>query len=368
VMLKGIERFTKGLLRALLIPFLRTDRVVAGLGDSGLGSADRIRRLLIVKQDDRLGNLILMTPMLSALREKLPQAEIHMLLSDLYAPIFEADSRVDRVLTMEKRRQITNPLLFLSFLRRLRDTRYDLVFEASDVDNFSFNNSFIARLANSEVRIGYAKRGNRGLLNLPLEPPQTPVHATDMYLDLLRPLWDEVRSVEMSIDIPPDKIDWARSRLESWGFRAGDFKVAIHVGGRGRKSLPREGIRELSRRVAVEFDTRLIFIAGPAEEELLISMRETAPSGSVFVNDLSILELASLLANLDLFISADTGPMHLAAACGCVTISIFTTSEPRKFAPRGGEHRYVRYGDGDFPLQEIMEKIEEAVSVSKERC
>lgn len=365
--LKGIERSAKELLRALLIPFLRTDRVDAGLGESGLGSADRIRLLLIVKQDDRLGNLILMTPMLSALREKLPRAEIHLLLSDLYAPIFEADSRVDRVLTMEKRRQITNPLLFLSFLRSLREIRYDLALEASDVDNFSFNNSFIARLANAEVRIGYAKKGNQGLLNLALEPSQTPVHATDMYLDLLRPLWDDVRSAEMSIKIPPEKIEWARSRLESWGFRAGDFKVAIHVGGRGRKSLPGEGIRELSRRVAAELDTKLIFVAGPAEEELLISMRETAPPGSVFVNDLSILELASLLANLDLFISADTGPMHLAAACGCVTISIFTTSDPHKFAPRGGRHRYVRYADGDFPLQQIMEKIEEIVPVPGER-
>jgi heptosyltransferase-3 len=365
--LKGIERSAKGLLRALLSPLLRTDRVVAGLGDSGLGSADRIRRLLIVKQDDRLGNLILMTPMLSALRERLPRAEIHLLLSDLYAPIFEADSRVDRVLTMEKRRQITNPLLFLSFLRRLREVRYDLVFEASDMDNFSFNNSFIARLANAEVRIGYAKKESHGLLNLAVEPPQTPVHATDMYLDLLRSLWDDVRSAEMSIDIAPEKIEWGRLRLESWGFQAGDFKVAIHVGGRGRKSLPREGIRELSRRVAAELDTRLIFIAGPAEGESLISMTETAPPGSLFVNDLSILELASLLANLNLFISADTGPMHLAAACGCVTISVFTTSDPHKFAPRGGRHRYVRYADGDFPLQEIMEKIEEVISVSRER-
>jgi len=365
--LRALERFGKRLVRTVLVPIVRTSPTKV-LGES-FGSPPRqnLDRILIVKQDDRLGNLILMTPMLTALRERVPAAEIHLLLSDVYASVFETDSRVDRLLVMEKRRQIKNPLVLLSFLEKLRAERYDLVIEASDVNNFSFNNSFLARLARARIRVGYSKKENEGLLNLALEPPSRPLHATEMYLDLLRPLWADLPTPGMRIDIPPEEAEWAESFLNSLGFQASDRKIAVHLGGRGNKRLPPEMVVQLSAKLAHEFRAKLIAITGPSEEKYSSGIEGRLPPRSVLLNRLSILELASLLANMELFISADTGPLHLAVACGCATLSVFTSSDPDKFAPRGERHRYVRYFDGDFPLEELMEKLRELLPISTER-
>ena len=364
--LRALERFGKELLGAILAPILKTSPTNIVREGFRFPLEHSLDRILIVKQDDRLGNLILMTPMLTALRERLPGAEIHLLLSDLYASVFRADSRVDRLLIMEKRRQVRNPLVLFSFLKKLRADRYDLVIEASDVNNFSFNNSVLARLARTEVRVGYNKRENQGLLNLALEPPERPVHATEMYLNLLRPFWADLTALEMRVYIPPDEIEWGKSLLGSFGFQVSDRKAAIHLGGRGKKRLPEREVVELSAKLSREFGMRLIFISGPSEEKHLSRIKANLPSGSVFLSRLSILELASLLANVELFISADTGPLHLAVACGCSTLSVFTSSDLDKFAPRGERHRHVRYFDGDFPLEESMQKIGELLPVPAE--
>lgn len=364
--LRALERFGKEVLGAILAPILKTSpRNIVREGFS-FPLKDNPDRILIVKQEDRLGNLILMTPMLTALRERLPGAEIDLLLSDLYASVFRADSRVDQLLVMEKRRQVRNPLVLLSFLKRLRADRYDLVIEASDVNNFSFNNSVLARLARTEVRVGYNKRENQRLLTLALEPPERPVHATEMYLNLLRPFWADLTAPEMTICIPPDEIEWGKSLLGSFGFQVSDRKAAIHLGGRGKKRLPAGEVAKLSAKLSREFGIRLIFVSGPSEEKHLSRIKANLPSGSVFLSGLSILELASLLANVELFISADTGPLHLAVACGCSTLSVFTSSDLDKFAPRGERHRHVRYFDGDFPLGELMQKIGELLPAPAE--
>jgi ADP-heptose:LPS heptosyltransferase len=361
-----LERFGKGVLGAVLAPVLKTSPTDVVRQGFSFRLKQSLHRVLIVKQDDRLGNLILMTPMLTALRQRLPGAEIHLLLSDLYASVFRADSRVDRLLIMEKRRQIRNPLVLLSFLKKLRAEKYDLAIEASDVNNFSFNNSLLARLARTEVRVGYNKRENRGLLNVALEPPERPVHATEMYLNLLRLLWADLSTPEMRVDIPPEEIEWGRSLLCSLGFQVSDRKVAIHLGGRGKKRLPVSEVAQLSAELSREFGMRLIFVSGPSEEKYLSRIKADLPPGSVFLSGLPILKLASLLANLELFISADTGPLHLAVACGCSTLSVFTSSDLNKFAPRGENHRQVRYFDGDFPLEELIEKVGELLPVPAE--
>jgi len=364
--LSALERFGKGVLGVILAPILKTSPTNVVREGFSFPLERRFGRILIVKQDDRLGNLILMTPMLTALRQRLPRAEIHLLISDLYASVFRADSRVDRLLIMEKRRQIRNPLVLLSFLEKLRAEAYDLVIEASDANNFSFNNSLLARLARTELRVGYNKRKNQGLLNVALQPPERPGHATEMYLNLLRLFWADLATPEMRVDIPPEEIEWGTSLLSSLGFQVSDRKVAIHLGGRGKKRLPAAEVVGLSAKLSREFGMRLVFVSGPSEEEYLSQIRGSLPSDSVFLNGLSILELASLLANVELFISADTGPLHLAVACGCSTLSVFKSSDLDKFAPRGEKHRQVRRFDGDFPLEELIEKVGELLPAPAE--
>jgi ADP-heptose:LPS heptosyltransferase len=353
VIFKGIEQAGKRFLVGLLELFLRQERLSRKEVDLA-----RIDKILVIRQDDRIGNLILTTPLLAALRRRFPQAQIWYLASKTFHALFSKSSLVDRILVAKKRQYIFHPISLVLFIRGIRKQRFDLAIDASDENNFSLNNSFLVYLSGARYRIGYQKPKSHLLLNLEVPVPQMNKHASEMHLDLLRHLVGDFQSDGLKIDVDPDKKAEAIDYLRANGIESSDFLVGMHVGGRGAKRWPPDRFRELADWMTDCSGTKVIFFWGPEERRVVHKIKATGRS-QIVSRLFDLPTLAALIARCNLFVSPDTGAMHLSVAVGTPTLALFLDSDPVKFGPQGNMHRIVQASDGDISVGAVKDAFRE---------
>jgi len=352
---KKIEQAGKRLLVRVLGLFLRQER----LGHSDVDLA-RISKILVIRQDDRIGNLILTTPLLSALRRHFPQARVWYLASKTFHTLFSNSSLVDRILVAKKRQYIFHPLSLVLFIKRIKREKFDLTIDASDENNFSLNNSFLVYLSGARYRIGYQKPKSHLFLNLEIPAPRVNKHASEMHLDLLRYLVGDFRSDGLTIEVDPDKKAEANDYLKANGVENTDFLVGMHLGGRGTKRWPTKSFQELADRVTESFGAKVIFFWGPEETRIVEKIRASG-SSQIVSRLFDLPTLSALIARCNLFVSPDTGAMHLSVAVGTPTLALFLDSDPVKFGPQGEVHRIVRTSDGKISVEAVKSVFQEMV-------
>ena len=276
------------------------------------------RRILAVRTDARLGNLLLLTPSLRLLRAAFPEGRISVLCPIRYREILRFNPHVDQVLSLW-----SMPLL------RLRG--YDLAIDFSPHHAFSASGAFWTSWSGAARRIGFARGKASDFLTDPVPPPRTNGHET-ANLALL------VRSAAPRAALPPDsellpEYHFGPGEREEGErmWRAAGFDaqtVALFLGGRAEKRLSPEWYLELSARACSD-GRRVALFMGPAEQGFLGG--RTLPKGTSVVAGLAVRTLAAMLRNARALLTPDSGPMHLAVALGVPTLALFSYTEPWRF-------------------------------------
>lgn len=283
------------------------------------------KRILVVRADARLGNLVFSLPLVSALKRKYPQAEISFLVSARFAELLKDESGYE-VLTFNKKKA-RNPLYILDLMSRLASRRFDWCFDLSSPQSPSFTNSFLCGLSCSPVRIAYRSKYGEAFGNLLFEPEN----------DLA--LWEQF--LKLLEKVSPGKAEFgtvlsltAEEKEKGAGFygRSGSPKVGIFPGGRGEKKWGSEKWLGVAEKLS-GLGCSVFLFYGPEEKE----SRSEVAEGSSFrwVEPRPIREFATLLSGLDLFTAADSGPLHLASALNVPVLGVYFTSDPVRFAPMG---------------------------------
>jgi ADP-heptose:LPS heptosyltransferase len=355
---KKIEHKGKDLLFYLLRLFLRSSDG-ENLRPESL-DLGRIRKILVVRQDDRIGNLILTTPLLSALRRFFPQGQLWYLASKTFHTLFSKSNLVDRILVAKKRQYIFHPLSLIFFVRKIRRQRFDLAIDASDENNFSLNNSFLVLLSGARYRIGYQKPRSSLFLNLEVPTSGVKRHASEMHLDLLRHLVGDLSSDRLSVEVDPDQKAAMEKYLREKGVEVDDFLVGMHIGGRGKKRWQAQSFQQLADWITESSGAKVIFVWGP-EERKEIGNFAGRGKDQIMSELFSLPALTALIERCDLFVSPDTGAMHLSAAVGTPTLALFLDSDHVKFCPQGGMHRTLVAHNGAISVEAAKKAFAEMV-------
>ena len=209
----------------------------------------------------------------------------------------------------------------------------------------SFRSAWLPYRARVPIRWGY-----RGDLRRPLLEPAVPaptgkgLHQLRDYDRLLKAM-----GVEPDRDALPRlapaaaAIERARAALAGRRPTGAGPRVALFAGGAfgPSKRWPADHFVELARRLDAD-GTDILLVAGPAEKELATSIAgDSGVDPPVLGADLDLAELAALLAEVDLLVTNDSGPMHLAAAVGTRCVAVFGPTDPRRTAPLGAGHRVL---------------------------
>jgi heptosyltransferase-2 len=304
--------------------------------------AGKCRRLL-VRVPNWVGDALLATPALHALRGGFPRAELCVLAKPWVAPLFEASPDCDRVIVYERPGRHAGWAGLRLLYRELREAR----FEAAVLFQNAFEAALIARLAGIGVRAGYATDGRRLLLSHPVPVDGAKgLHEADYYLRLVESLGLDARvERRLRLTLPAWAAQAAAERLTALGL-AHTPLIGLAPGAQygTAKRWPPERFAAVGDALARLSGGAVLVFGSRAERDVARQVCEAVRATS---HDLagrtSLLEAAGLINRLTLFVTNDSGLMHLASALSIPLVAVFGPTDERRTSPLGQRSRLVRH-------------------------
>ena len=289
-----------------------------------------IRRILVIRPGG-MGDMVLLLPMLKALRQHYLAAAIDL--------VCERRNREIPGLAGDPAELLLYDAHPLQTVVRLIRRRYDLTI---DTEQFHYFSAVMTWFSGAPVRIGFKINPGRNPLYTHLINYDLTGYEATEFMRLLGPLGVKSReSVEPCSFISLFPLPAHNSRL-----------ILIHVAASTRyKHWAPEKFAELARRLSHEsreksHESRLIVLVGGKKDknlaETIARLSGLGEGVKVLAGEQSLSETAALIRRAELFIGGDSGLAHLAAALGTPTVVLFGPSDPAKWGARGPGHAIVR--------------------------
>jgi len=321
-------------------------------------------RILIVRQHNQMGDMMLATPALRAIRETYPRAKIGIVTSTLNRGVLANSPFVDRVFTYDKHR----PGSHLAMWEALRREKFDLAIVLHTV-SFSFTTLMLGVLSGARVRIGSTSpkigdslTGTYLNITLPLPDPAQLATMNEAEHNLFPLRYVGITTDDLAPLIVPGAASgrWAELFAERcWA--QGSVKLAVHPGaGKTENIWKPENFAAVVDRLARDSALSLVVVQGPADAESVRAFTAACHVKGAVVHDQSITDVAALMQRADLVLCNDTGVMHVACAAGARVLGIFGPTDPVRWAPRSPGLRIVRAPGGDLRALQPADVAREA--------
>jgi lipopolysaccharide heptosyltransferase II len=349
----------KRLLRSAILTFVRlygAPRAISATKNriQGLYQAPRI----LIVRPDHLGDLILVTPILQAIRTQIPDAQITMMLGPWSSEVVARHPVIDRLITCPfpgfqraSQKALEPYTLLFSTAQQLRSDHYDL---AINLRPDFWWGAALLYLAAIPQRIGYATELTSPFLTQSLPFPAAE-HATVSNLRLADasiqalgyaalPKPYTPASYPLYFKPQPAEQAWVEERLQESDVSTGTPLVVIHPGTGGAVKLWRTDgwahiAQELSSSHILSAPAQIIFTGSASErpllEEIAEQMSQHLAQSVMVLTNTTVGQLAALLARADLVLGVDNGPLHIAAAQGTPSLRLFGPTDPHIFGPWG---------------------------------
>jgi len=277
-----------------------------------------------------IGDVVHSTIIQQAIKQKHPDYEISFLTSELISPLIENDISLKKVYQFDMKKK-NNFLYLFNLGLKLRKEKFDVVFNLTN----SLRNTFLSLIINPEKIIKRNK--NR-------------VHAVDAFFNSAKKVFSDIEKPKnLKLYLDRNVLKKIASNVEKYP----KPYLIISPGGehdnlRQGRIWPNEYWIELSNKLNNEFKGT-IFIAGSKEEQKSHEKLQTQINKSVLMSGkLSLEESACLFSMADLFISGDSGPLHMASALGVKTLGIMGSTPDIACGP---------YGENGYSIKSEIECI-----------
>jgi heptosyltransferase-2 len=304
---------------------------------------NNFKRILIVRTD-RIGDVVLSTPVIKALRDEFPQSYIAMMTAPGAKEIVEGNPYLDQVIIYDKDGKHKSWMRSIKFARNLKKKGFDLAV----ILHPSNRVHLVTFLAGIHKRIGYSRKMGFLLTDRFIHDKQRgEKHESEYNLGLLKALGINTKAEELHIPIKPEAEIWTDKFFKESGISDNDRLLAIHPGAScPSKIWPAERFVQVADKLAKAHGFKVLVVAGPKDlaktEEAIRNMHIPAIN---LAGKTSIAQLASVLRRCKLFISNDSGPVHIASAVGTPVISIFGRKQaglsPKRWGPLGTKDKFL---------------------------
>jgi ADP-heptose:LPS heptosyltransferase len=324
-------------------------------------AAGEVRRILVLRLE-RIGDLVMSLPAFHAIRARAPRARIDLVVGSWNAPIARLVDGIDTVETMDA------PWLarhaggagWPALLRQAhgwRARRYDL---AINLEGDIRSNLLMSR-SGAAWCVGFGMAGGGPLLDddVLFDPrSHTAVNGVRLVRAGVgetpgRQAWPlegldaAMHLPRAGLAVPPEAFEEADAMLRDVAaWPAGRPLVGLHIGaGRAVKEWPAARMAEVGAWAALERGAALVLTGTGADRDAATEVRRLLPAEAAVLDTVGVaplLPLMALLTRLSLFITPDTGPMHLAAVLGTPLVALFGPSSPERWGPLSPNARVVR--------------------------
>lgn len=348
-MLKKLERRGKIALARLCSLFVRTHAI----------APDKLRygdfaRLLVIRQHNQMGDMLLAVPAFRGLRRRFPGARISLLAASINTDVMRNNPYIDEVLTYAKERHNRLPARLFRFVVQLRRNRFDAVIVLNTV-SFSITSMLLAWVSGASIRIGSTSRPfghdlTRRFYHIELPLPASDeldsMHESEHNLYPLSVLGVRERDLRSAL-VPSVEEKRACDRFiaavipRDWRF------VVIHPGaGKKQNIWPPDRFAAVAGLLRDHCECHSIVVRGPVDGEAVDAVLRAGATPHAILSCPTPGFLGSLLARAALVICNDTGVMHIAGAVGARCIAVFGPTDPGRWKPVGDHIVAVRARDG----------------------
>lgn len=299
------------------------------------------RRICVIKPS-ALGDVVQALPLLPVLRRRFPEAHLAWVINRELADLLNGHPHLDEIIPFDRRGSLASGG---RLLRKLAAAKFDLVFDLQGL----LRTGVMTWATRAPVRIGLetAREGAQlaCTITLPGTGLQLPAHAR--YWRVAEELGLEDASPQTIVHLPPADRGWADSQIA----RLPRPVVAINPGARWEtKRWPAEKFAAVARNVLATTGGSVAIVGSRGEAELAADVSHVlagefdARRVLNLCGQTSLKQLAGVLQRVDLLVTNDSGPMHLAAGLGTTVVGVFTCTDPVRSGPPGGQHALVSTG------------------------
>jgi heptosyltransferase-2 len=309
----------------------------------------RHNRILVVRTD-RIGDVVLATPLIRALRQTFPDAFIAAMIRPYTQAVLENNPNLNQIIEDDYEARDAGQKGFWRQVKRVRDYRFDTALLLLPTERAVWMLFFagISYRITTSMRLYTVLTGMRSVLRHKYNPPR---HEADYCLDLGRRIG--VRSEDLSTEIFLSEEGRKKGRdiLAAQGIRNGDKLLGIHPGsGRSSPNWPIERYAELAARFEDRSNLKIVVTGNEKEQHFCDHFQKLhIPNVINLIGKLTLRELVSVVSHYDCLFSPSTGPMHIAAALKVPTVSLFTplpSCSPTLWGPKGNRSEIVLPPEG----------------------
>ena len=308
-----------------------------------------MHKILVCHTGAWIGDMVLLTPALRALKQAYPESFLTLLLRPLVVDLMKSNPYVDEYIVDTRTNGQFRSLL--KVVRQIREHKFDI---SVVLHPTSFRNALLCFIARIPIRIGSNYKG-RGFLLTTSCPHNTNLHEVDRYLTVLRLLNINTVPTSSSKDTMQG---FSQSQLEFWhtdaerqstqkllrneGIAPNDRLIAVNLGTTWRtKQWDISNFAAVISQISNVLPDVKIVLTGSTAEILLVGELPHSESIVNLVGKTDILQLGALLERCEVCLTCDSGPMHIAAAVGIPTIALFGPTDPSRHQPYGTDHTVI---------------------------
>lgn len=298
------------------------------------------KRILLIKTWG-LGNIVIMLPILKALRENFPDAEISFLSLKNNREILEKNQFIDNYYLLELEGMFNFLKNGVRLIYQLRKYRFNVVL---DFDQFARFSALICLFANIPYRVGFDTRtqGKKWAFNFPVFY-NNDYHTVYIFADLLKKIGiKDINLAPLPINIIAQDKERVNEFLRSNQLNSAKVLIGMHLGSGDnfpQRRWPIKYFINLSEMLIKHFDAKIILTGNTKDEDKLNKdfCVKINSSNNVYnvCRKFNVRETAYLIQNCRLFFSADTAPLHIATAMGVNVVCFFGPNTPVLYGPRG---------------------------------
>jgi heptosyltransferase-2 len=298
---------------------------------------------ILVVNVNWLGDVIFSRPVFRALREQYPHAKISCMALPRVKEILTAIPEIDEIIVYDEDGRHRFPWMKLALILELAKKQFDVAF----LLHGSLTRALLVFLAGIPQRVGYDTKNRGRFLTHPIAHQKDEQHRSDYYLRVVESYGVKVHNRICNLDVPKESDDKVGKLLQAHNFQPGCFTIGVNLGGNwDLKRWKRQSFHQLLKELMKDPQVQIVISGGSDDRALVEDVTQGLPRQPLnLAGKTSLSELMGLLKYVQVFISADSGPMHLASGVGTAVIGLFGPTRPEITGPRGSGNVFILQHD-----------------------
>jgi len=280
-----------------------------------------------------MGDVLFSTAAIRNIRRNFPGSFIACIVPSRCYPVLKGNPHLDEIIIFDEQDRHKGIFKRFDFVRSLKAKNFDIVF----LLHRSFSRALICRLAGIPERLGHYTRKRSFLLTQKIiPPPRDSLHRIDYYLDIIEKAGLKVEDRYTEFYISDEDVKFTREFLSKNSISNQNFLVVINPGGNWlSKRWPKEYWAELADKLIEGFGAKVVIAGGHSDISLAQQIKSKMRFRPIIACGIfNIKQLGALTKEASLFITADTGPLHIANSVGAKKIiAIFGPTSPQITGP-----------------------------------